>query len=52
MKKVDMDTYKRREIFEVFKDRDIPYLATTSNVDVTNLKPYIRTPKNTVPFPS
>ncbi len=41
MKKIDLETYKRKGIFEVFKDRDIPCWATCSNIDITNLKKFI-----------
>lgn len=41
IKKIDLDKYKRRGLFEAFKDRDIPYFSTTSNVDMTNLKGFI-----------
>jgi chloramphenicol O-acetyltransferase type A len=41
MKKIDLETYKRRGMFEAFKDREIPYLATTGNVDVTHLKRFV-----------
>lgn len=46
MKKVDLATYKRRGMFEVFKERDIPFIATTSNVDITHLKRHIEEHKS------
>lgn len=39
--KIDLDKYKRRNMFIAFKDREIPYFSTTSNVEITNLKKYI-----------
>jgi len=41
MKKIDLDTYKRRGMFEAFKDREIPFLATSCMVDITNLKLFV-----------
>ncbi|CAG36787.1 chloramphenicol acetyltransferase [Desulfotalea psychrophila] len=40
-KKIDISNYKRKGMFEAFKDRDMPYLSTTSHVDIKNLKPFI-----------
>lgn len=36
--KIDLEKYKRRSLYEAFKDRDIPYFSTTCNVDITKLK--------------
>lgn len=41
MHKIDLATYKRRGMFEAFKDRDIPYFATTVHLDITGLKEYV-----------
>lgn len=41
MKKIDLEKYKRRELFEAFKDRDVPCFSTTSNVDITSLKEFV-----------
>ncbi|MDD2500147.1 MAG: CatA-like O-acetyltransferase [Geobacter sp.] len=41
MKKIDLAAYKRRGMFEAFKDREIPFLATSCMVDITNLKRFI-----------
>lgn len=38
MKKIDLATYKRSGMFAAFKDREIPYLATTCPVEITALK--------------
>ncbi len=38
MQKIDMRHYMRKAQFNAFKDREIPYFATTSNVDITNMK--------------
>jgi len=37
-KKIDLKTYKRKGLFEAFRDREIPFLSTTCNVDVTKLR--------------
>lgn len=39
--KIDLEKYKRRGLFEAFKDRDIPYFSTTCYVDITKLKAFI-----------
>lgn len=39
--KIDIATYKRRTLFEAFKDREVPYLSTTCNVDITNLHEFL-----------
>lgn len=41
MRKIDLETYKRRASFEAFKNRDVPYFSTTSNVDITSLKEFV-----------
>lgn len=41
MKKIDLETYKRRGMFEAFKDREIPFLATCCNVTITDLKQFV-----------
>jgi chloramphenicol O-acetyltransferase type A len=41
MKKIDLGQYKRRGMFEAFKDRDIPYFSTTCNVEITALKGFV-----------
>jgi chloramphenicol O-acetyltransferase type A len=41
MKKINLETYKRRALFEAFKDRDIPFFSTTAQVDITHLKPFV-----------
>lgn len=38
IKKIDLSTYKRRGMFEVFKEREFPCLSVTSTVDITPLK--------------
>lgn len=39
--KIDLEKYKRRRLFEAFKDRDVPYFSTTSNVDIASLKEFV-----------
>jgi len=41
VRKIDLDTYKRKGLFEAFKDREIPYFAVTSHVDITGFKEFI-----------
>jgi chloramphenicol O-acetyltransferase type A len=41
MKKIDLAHYKRRGMFAAFKDRDIPYFAVTTNIDITRLKEFV-----------
>lgn len=41
-KGIDLRHYKRKALFSAFKDRDIPYFATTSNVDITNIKKFAK----------
>lgn len=36
-KKIDLATYKRRGMFEAFKDRQMPCFSVTCTVDITNL---------------
>lgn len=40
-KKIDLDHYPRRALYEVFKDRDVPFLSVTSMVDITELKRHV-----------
>lgn len=37
MRKIDLANYRRRGLFEAFKDREIPFFSTTSLVDITRL---------------
>lgn len=39
--KIDLERYKRKNLFEAFKNIDIPYFSSTSNVDITNFKEFI-----------
>lgn len=41
MQKVDLEKYKRRRLYEAFKDREIPYFAVTANIEITHLKDFI-----------
>jgi chloramphenicol O-acetyltransferase type A len=41
MIKIDLEKYRRRGLYEAFKDRDIPCFSTTSNVNITKLKEFI-----------
>ncbi len=41
MKKIDLAHYKRRGMFAAFKDRDIPYFAVTTHIDITRLKGFV-----------
>lgn len=38
--KIELEHYRRRRLYEVFKDREIPFLATSINLDATRLKHY------------
>lgn len=40
MRKIDLDHYPRRQLYEVFKDRELPFFATSINLDATRLKHY------------
>jgi chloramphenicol O-acetyltransferase type A len=42
MNKINIDTYDRKSIYNSFKDRSIPFLSTTANVNVTNLIKFIK----------
>ncbi|HUL12441.1 MAG TPA: chloramphenicol acetyltransferase [Methylococcaceae bacterium] len=42
MRKVDLDLYQRRALFEAFKDRDVPYFSTTSLVDITPFHAWVK----------
>ena len=41
MRKIDLNNYQRRALFEAFRDRDIPVLSVTVMIDITFLKPFI-----------
>ena len=38
MKKIDLECYKRRALFDAFKDREVPYFSTTVSVEITPFK--------------
>jgi chloramphenicol O-acetyltransferase type A len=42
MKIIDLDNYNRKELFNSFKDRDIPYFSTTCNIEIRNLKKFVK----------
>ncbi len=42
MKRIDLNNYNRRELFNSFKDRDIPYFSTTCNIEIGNLKKFVK----------
>ncbi|MDL2124008.1 MAG: chloramphenicol acetyltransferase [Deltaproteobacteria bacterium] len=42
MKKIDLDNYNRRGLFNSFKDRDILYFSTTCNIEIQNLKKFVK----------
>jgi len=42
MKKIDLDNYNRRGLFNSFKDRDVPYFSTTCNIEIQNLKKFVK----------
>jgi chloramphenicol O-acetyltransferase type A len=42
MKKIDLDNYNRRGLFNSFKDRDIPYFSTTCNIEIQDLKKFVK----------
>ncbi len=41
MRKIDLENYPRRALFEAFKDRDVPFFSVTVWVDITSLKQFI-----------
>jgi chloramphenicol O-acetyltransferase type A len=41
MKKIDLENYPRRGLFEAFKNRDIPIFSVTASIDVTSFKTFI-----------
>lgn len=41
MKKIDLETYPRRALFEAFKDREVPVFSVTNLVDITPFKSFI-----------
>src|SRR3982750_558497 len=41
MKKIDLENYPRRALFEAFKNRDIPIFSVTASIDVTCFKTFI-----------
>ena len=42
MKRIDLDNYNRRGLFNSFKDRDVPYFSTTCNIEIRNLKKFVK----------
>jgi len=42
MKRIDLDNYNRKELFNSFKDRDILYFSTTCNIEIQNLKKFVK----------
>jgi len=42
MKRIDLDNYNRKELFNSFKDRDVPYFSTTCNIEIQNLKKFVK----------
>ena len=42
MKRIDLNNYNRRDLFNSFKDRDIPYFSTTCNIEIGNLKKFVK----------
>ncbi|MGR8934532.1 MAG: CatA-like O-acetyltransferase [Gammaproteobacteria bacterium] len=41
MKKIDLNHYPRRALFEVFKNRDVPHFSLTAPVDITLFKTFV-----------
>ncbi|MGR8940831.1 MAG: hypothetical protein ACU83P_04495 [Gammaproteobacteria bacterium] len=41
MKKINLENYPPRALFEAFKDREVPVFSVTSLVDITHFKPFI-----------
>ncbi|MCE5334064.1 MAG: hypothetical protein LLG06_05700 [Desulfobacteraceae bacterium] len=41
MKKIDLNSYKRKELFEAFIVRNMPQLSITSNVVINGLKEFV-----------
>lgn len=42
MKRIDLDNYNRKELFNSFKDREVPYFSTTCNIEIQNLKKFVK----------
>ncbi|MFO1431099.1 MAG: CatA-like O-acetyltransferase [Candidatus Competibacteraceae bacterium] len=40
-RKIELDTYPRRKVFDVFKDHAVPYFSITSAVEITGFKEFI-----------
>jgi len=38
MKKIDLENYRRRALWEAFRDRDVPFFSVTAMVDITQFK--------------
>ena len=41
MRKIDLARYKRRELFDAFKDRHVPYFSTSCNLNIKFLKEFL-----------
>jgi chloramphenicol O-acetyltransferase type A len=41
MKKIDLETYPRRALFEAFKDREVPVFSVTNLIEISAFKPFI-----------
>lgn len=41
MKKINLENYPRRALFEAFKDREVPVFSVTSLVEITHFKSFI-----------
>jgi len=41
MKKIDLEKYPRRALFEAFKNRDVPVFSVTGTIDITHFKMFV-----------
>lgn len=41
MKHIDLDSYPRKDIYLAFRDREMPQLSVTADVDITKLKAFV-----------
>lgn len=41
MKHLDLNSYPRKDIYLAFRDREMPHLSVTANIDITRLKAFV-----------
>jgi chloramphenicol O-acetyltransferase type A len=42
VRRIDLDRYPRRALYEAFKDREVPFFSVTAHVDITAFKRHTR----------